>query len=313
MWQRAVLSAHSLHLESAFLVSHATLRSQTGPMSEPVLLDGKSLAASIRAKLANRVTDKAKLGKKPPVLATILVGADPASATYVRMKGRACEEAGIGSRKIELPASTTTQQLLTVIDTLNEDADVHGILLQHPVPGQIDERAAFDRISPEKDVDGVTAGGFGRVSFGISGSYPSCTPAGIVRLLDEYKIPLSGKHAVVVGRSPILGKPMAALLVNRDSTVTICHSRTQDLPSHLGRADIIVAAVGKPNFIRGEWLREGVVVIDAGYNAGNVGDTDFASCAARASYITPVPGGVGPMTIAMLLVHTVDSALGTHT
>ncbi len=277
---------------------------------KPVLLDGRTLAAQIRSELAARVRAHVERGGLPPTLATVLVGEDPASATYVRMKARACEEAGIRSRRIELPKSTTTTELLAVIDGLNEDKAVNGILLQHPVPDQIDERAAFDRIAPEKDVDGVTAGGFGRVSFGIPGAYPSCTPAGIVRLLDSYNIPLSGCHAVVVGRSPILGKPMAALLLNRDCTVTVCHSKTENLPSHLERADLVVAAVGRPNFIQGSWLRDGVVVVDAGYNPGNVGDAHFDTCAERASHITPVPGGVGPMTIAMLLQHTVHSAIG---
>ena len=277
-------------------------------MSNPVLLNGKELAARIRADLGLLVRDLKARGHKPPTLATILVGDDPASATYVHMKGKACHEAGIGSRRMQLPDSTTTEQLLATIDRLNGDADVHGILLQHPVPPHIDERAAFDRILPEKDVDGVTSAGYGRICFAMDGAFPSCTPAGIIRLIDEYKLPLSGRHAVVVGRSPILGKPMAALLLNRDCTVTVCHSRTADLASHLARADLVVAAVGKPNFIRGEWLKQGVVLIDAGYNPGNIGDAHFDSCFRKASCITPVPGGVGPMTIAMLLVHTVASA-----
>ena len=271
------------------------------------ILDGKTLASRIREELGTRVGKMTTAGKKAPVLATILVGSDPSSATYVKMKGKACESIGMGSRRIELGESTTTEELLKTIDDLNADGDVHGILLQHPVPAQIDERAAFDRILPEKDVDGVTSCGFGRVSFGMP-SYPSCTPAGIMRLLDEYEIPLSGKRAVVVGRSPILGRPMAMLLLNRDCTVTICHSRTKDLAAHLREADIVVAAVGRPEFIRGEDLKQGVVVIDAGYNPGNVGDVHYESCAAKSSYITPVPGGVGPMTLAMLLSHTVDSA-----
>lgn len=279
-------------------------------MAQPILLDGKQLAGRITGELRQRVEALVQAGKPAPVLATILVGADPASATYVRMKGKACEAAGIGSRRIELGEKTTTAELLAVIDDLNNDPAVNGILLQHPVPPQVDERAAFDRILPQKDVDGVTSAGFGRVSFALEGSYPSCTPAGIIRLMEAYDIPFSGKHAVVVGRSPILGKPMAALLLNRDCTVTICHSRTRDLEKHLAAADIVVAAVGKPNFIRGEALKEGVVVMDAGYNAGNIGDAHFDSCAAKASHITPVPGGVGPMTIAMLLEHTVASA--TH-
>ncbi|MEQ9366375.1 MAG: tetrahydrofolate dehydrogenase/cyclohydrolase catalytic domain-containing protein [Leptospirales bacterium] len=272
-------------------------------MAEPVILDGKKLAGEIRADLKDRV---AKLGRKP-ALATILVGADPASATYVKMKGKACESIGMTSRRIELPATTQTDALLRIIDELNQDPDVHGILLQHPVPENVDERAAFDRIAASKDVDGVTTLGFGKISFGLD-AYASCTPAGMIRLMDEYKIPIEGKHAVVVGRSPILGKPMALLLLERNATVTVCHSRTQNIEEHLAKADIVVAAVGKANFIKGASLKAGVVVMDAGYNEGNVGDADYESCYKKASHITPVPGGVGPMTIAMLLAHTVQAA-----
>ncbi len=274
---------------------------------ETVILDGKALSAKIKEELRERVAKLKASGAAAPSLATILVGDDPASETYVRMKVKACEAVGMGSRKLELPKETTTDELLAAIDELNADASINGILLQHPVPSQIDERAAFDRILPEKDVDGVTSAGFGAISFGMP-AYASCTPGGMIRLLDEYKIELSGKKAVVVGRSPILGRPMAMLLLHRDCTVTICHSRTKDLPGELADADIVVAAVGKPNFIKGEWLKEGVVVLDAGYNPGNVGDAHYESCAEKASHITPVPGGVGPMTIAMLLANTVESA-----
>lgn len=274
---------------------------------QPRLLDGKAVSEKIRADLKKRVSALSARWSSPPVLVTILVGNNPSSETYVRMKGKACESIGLGSRKIHLPDSARTEELLSVIDECNRDQAVRGILLQHPSPPQIDERAAFERILVDKDVDGVTASGYGRMSLGMP-SYPACTPAGIVRLLDDYKIPLGGKHAVVVGRSPILGKPMAALLLNRDCTVTICHSKTVDLPGYVRQADIVVAACGKPEFIRGEWIKEGAVVVDAGYNEGNVGDAHFESCAARASWITPVPGGVGPMTITMLLDHTVQSA-----
>jgi len=274
---------------------------------EPVILDGKAVSDRIKVDLARRVKSLVDAGHPAPILATILVGSDPASATYVKMKGRACESVGMVSKKIELPGTTTTEELLKIIDECNQNPEISGILLQHPVPGAIDERAAFDRILPEKDVDGVTSCGFGQISFGLP-AYPSCTPAGMIRLIDEYKISLSGKRAVVVGRSPILGRPMAMLLLNRDCTVTICHSRTADLQAELKDADIVVAAVGKPNFIRGEWLKEGVVVLDAGYNPGNVGDVEYDSCLKKSSHITPVPGGVGPMTIAMLLTHSVESA-----
>lgn len=273
----------------------------------PVLMDGKSLAAKIREDLKTRVARLVEAGSPNPVLATILVGDDPASATYVKMKGKACESIGMGSLKIELPQSTTTEELLARIEECNADPNIHGILLQHPVPPQVDERLAFDAIAPEKDADGVTTLGFGRVSFGEP-AYACCTPAGILRLLDEYAIPLEGSHAVVVGRSAILGRPVAMMLLNRNCTVTICHSKTQNLPDRVRDADIVVAAVGRPNFIQGDWIREGAVVIDAGYNPGNIGDADFQACSKRASYITPVPGGVGPMTIAMLLTHTVEAA-----
>lgn len=271
---------------------------------KPVLLDGKSLAEKIRTQLAPRV---ARLKAHSPALATILVGVDPASATYVRMKVRACESIGLRSLRVDLPESATTADLLARIDALNADTAVCGILLQHPSPAQIDERQAFDRIALEKDVDGVTTLGFGRLSFGLP-AFGSCTPAGIMRLLEEYRIPLEGKNAVVIGRSAILGRPMAAMLLAKNCTVTVCHSRTADLPAHVRQADLVIAACGRPHLVRGEWLKEAAVVVDAGYNPGNVGDADFESCLKRASYITPVPGGVGPMTIAMLLEHSVLAA-----
>lgn len=272
-----------------------------------VVLDGKQLAADTEAALRTRVEAlKAKSGRTP-ILATILVGGDPASATYVRMKGNACQRVGMDSLKVELPESTTTEQLLTEIRKLNDNPDVHGILLQHPVPHQIDERACFDAIALEKDVDGVTCLGFGRMAMGEA-AYGSATPAGIMTLLQHYNIPLAGKHAVVVGRSPILGKPMAFMLLNANCTVTICHSRTENLPAHIGQADIVVGAVGKPEFIRGEWIKDGAVVVDAGYHPGNVGDIALAAIKDRASAYTPVPGGVGPMTISTLIRQTVEAA-----
>ena len=276
-------------------------------MSESTLLDGKALSEKMRVSMQERIERLVQAGNERPVLATILVGSDPASATYVRMKGRACEAVGMLSERIELPGQKTTEQLLKVIDTLNANPQVRGILLQHPVPEQIDERLAFDRIDATRDVDGVTTLGFGKISFADQ-AYPSCTPAGIMRLLAEYDIALSGLKAVVIGRSPILGKPMAMLLLNANCTVTICHSRTVDLAREVSEADLVVAACGKPRLLRGEWLKPGVIVVDAGYNPGNVGDADFESCAQKAAYITPVPGGVGPMTITMLLEHTVQSA-----
>ncbi len=274
---------------------------------EPIILDGKALAQKIREDLKVRVEKMKQAGHSIPILATILVGSDPASATYVKMKVKATEGVGMVSKRVDLPEDTTTEQLLKVIDDLNADESVRGILLQHPVPSQIDERKCFDQISAEKDVDGVTTLGFGRISFGDE-AYGSCTPAGMIRLMDEYGIELEGKHAVVVGRSPILGKPMAMMLLERNCTVTICHSRTKDLPAIVKTADIVVAALGKPEFIKGDWIKEGAVVLDAGYNEGNVGDAEYEACAKKASHITPVPGGVGPMTIAMLIEQTVESA-----
>jgi methylenetetrahydrofolate dehydrogenase (NADP+)/methenyltetrahydrofolate cyclohydrolase len=223
------------------------------------------------------------------------------------MKQNRSRKAGIASRHVALPSTTTTTDLVNTIQGLSADPSVHGILLQHPVPAQIDERAAFEAIAPSKDVDGVTMHSFAAMSFGEPG-FASCTPAGIIRLLDHYEVPLSGQHAVVIGRSPILGKPAAMLLLARDATVTVCHSRTTDLPTIVGTADIVVAAVGRPNFVRGAWLKPGAVIVDAGYNEGNVGDVAFAEAAERARLITPVPGGVGPMTIAILLAQTVDAA-----
>ncbi|MHC8523701.1 bifunctional 5,10-methylenetetrahydrofolate dehydrogenase/5,10-methenyltetrahydrofolate cyclohydrolase [Rossellomorea sp. H39__3] len=273
---------------------------------EPLILNGSKVATEVKEQLKIRVEALKEQGVTP-CLATVLVGDDPSSATYVKMKGNACAKIGMESRKIHLPAETTTEELLAVLDGLNDDSTVHGILLQHPVPSQIDERAAFERISIEKDVDGVTSHGFGQNALGF-GEFPSCTPAAIMEIIDYYNVDPKGKHAVVVGRSPILGKPVSMMLLNRNATVTTCHSYTENLPALLADADIVVAAVGKPNFIQGDWLKEGAIVLDAGYNPGNVGDIDYESCYAKASAITPVPGGVGPVTISMLLKQTVDAA-----
>ncbi|MGS2716544.1 bifunctional methylenetetrahydrofolate dehydrogenase/methenyltetrahydrofolate cyclohydrolase FolD [Eionea flava] len=271
------------------------------------LLDGKLIAKQTETELSARIDHLKKTSAgRTPILATILVGSDPASATYVNMKGNACQRIGMNSLKIELPETTTTQQLLAKIDELNNNPDVHGILLQHPVPAQIDERACFDAISLEKDVDGVTCLGFGRMSMGEE-AYGCATPKGIMRLLEAYDIELSGKHAVVVGRSPILGKPMAMMLLGANATVTICHSRTQNLSEHIKQADILVGAVGKPEFIKAEWIKDGAVVVDAGYHPGGVGDIELAPLIDRVAAYTPVPGGVGPMTINTLIYQSVAS------
>ncbi|MDP1519804.1 bifunctional methylenetetrahydrofolate dehydrogenase/methenyltetrahydrofolate cyclohydrolase FolD [Porticoccus litoralis] len=272
-----------------------------------LILDGKAVAQKTEAALSERVNAlKEKSGGQTPILATILVGGDPASATYVRMKQNACKRVGMESIAVEMPESTTTEQLLAKIEELNANPNCHGILLQHPVPEQIDERLCFDSIALEKDVDGVTCLGFGRMAMGEF-AYGSATPQGIMRLLEAYDIPLSGKHAVVVGRSPILGKPMAMMLLNANATVTICHSRTENLPAMIATADIVVGAVGKPEFIKAEWIKDGAVVVDAGYHPGGVGDIELAPLHDRAAALTPVPGGVGPMTINTLILQSVDA------
>ena len=274
------------------------------------LLDGTTLAKQIETSMQSRVAAiKAKTGRTPS-LATILVGEDPASATYVRMKGNACKRVGMDSIKVEMPSTTTTEQLIAKIDALNNDPDVHGILLQHPVPAHIDERACFEQIDLAKDVDGVTSLGFGRMSM-QQPAYGSCTPQGIMHILNHYGIELAGREAVVVGRSAILGKPMAMMLLNANCTVTICHSKTKDLAAHIQRADIIVGAVGVPELIKAEWIKKGAIVIDAGFHPtanGGVGDVELQGVEQIASAYTPVPGGVGPMTINTLIRQTVEAA-----
>ncbi|WP_179957642.1 bifunctional methylenetetrahydrofolate dehydrogenase/methenyltetrahydrofolate cyclohydrolase FolD [Exilibacterium tricleocarpae] len=272
-----------------------------------LILDGKALAQQTEQALSRRVAAlKEKSGGQTPILATILVGDDPASATYVRMKGNACRRVGMDSLQVEMPTTTSTAELLAKIGELNDNPNVHGILLQHPVPPQIDERACFDAIALSKDVDGVTCLGFGRMSMGEA-AYGCATPKGIMRLLEGYDIPLEGRHAVVLGRSPILGKPMAMMLLNANATVTICHSRTRQLPDLVRQADIVVAAVGKPAFVRADWVKDGAVVVDAGYHPGGVGDVELAPLAERVAAYTPVPGGVGPMTINTLIYQSVEA------
>ena len=276
-------------------------------MFQAQLMDGAGLARRIVEETAARAAGVKQRAGVSPCLATVLVGEDPASVTYVRMKQNRSRKADIESRRVTLPAATTTAELVDTLSALSGDPAVHGILLQHPVGPHIDERAAFEAIAPEKDVDGVTLSSYSAMSFGLPG-FVSCTSGGIMRLLDEYGVDPAGKRAVVVGRSAILGKPVGMLLLGRDATVTYCHSRTTDLSSAVREADIVVAAVGRPRLIRGEDIKPGAVVVDAGYNAGNVGDDDFGSARDRASLITPVPGGVGPMTIAVLLEQTVTGA-----
>ena len=271
-----------------------------------IILDGKKLATLSEEFIKKEVSELVSEGITP-TLATILVGHDPASETYVKMKRNTCKRVGMDSIAIELPESTTTEELLKTIEDLNLDLNVHGILLQHPTPTHIDERKCFDSIDIEKDVDGVTCLGFGNMAMGM-GAYGSCTPAGIVRLIEHYELEVEGKHAVVVGRSPILGKPMAMMLLNLNATVTICHSRTQNIDSIIKQADVIVGAVGIPEFIKTEWIKKGAIVIDAGFHPEKCGDIDLSEMSNISSAYTPVPGGVGPMTINTLILHTMQSA-----
>ena len=272
----------------------------------PIVLDGKSLSQSMEKELTSRVSVLKEKTGDVPLLATVLVGSDPASTTYIKMKVNACKRIGMNTIKIGLPEETTTSQLMHKIADLNANTEVHGIILQHPVPAQINERRCFNAINIEKDVDGVTCSGFGNMSMGEP-AYGSCTPTGIMRLLKHYNIEISAKHAVIVGRSPILGKPMAMMLLNENATVTTCHSKTKDLIHHLKQADIVVGAVGIPKFIKSDWIKENSVVIDAGYHPEKCGDIDLDRVKEKCYAYTPVPGGVGPMTINTLLLQTVES------
>jgi len=271
-----------------------------------ILLDGKELSRISEESIKKKVQELSSKNIKP-TLATILVGNDPASETYVKMKRNTCARVGMESIAVELSEDTTTEELLEKIRSLNNDVNVHGILLQHPVPSQIDERLCFDEIDINKDVDGVTCLGFGNMSMGLD-AYGSCTPAGIIRLINHHNIQVEGLNAVVVGRSPILGKPMAMMLLNMNATVTICHSRTTNLDLIIKNADIIVGAVGIPKFIKSDWIKKGAVVIDAGYHPEKCGDIDLDNIEKIASAYTPVPGGVGPMTINTLILQTLQSA-----
>ncbi len=276
-------------------------------MNNPLVLDGKTLAKQIEADLKTRVEKIKAAAQVTPILATILVGDDPASVTYVKMKGNACQRVGIDSLKIELPGNATTEAVIAKITELNRNERVHGILLQHPVPGHIDEQSCFNTIAIDKDVDGVNTHSFGNMAMKLE-SFKSATPLAILTVLKHYRIEIEGKEVVVVGRSPILGKPAAMMLLNENATVTICHSKTRNLAAIIQRADILIGAVGKPRFIQGDWLREGVVLVDAGYNPGNVGDIDLENSVPKCSAYTPVPGGIGPMTISSLIRQTVEAA-----
>jgi len=270
------------------------------------IIDGKGIAATVRDEIRERVRQLRHDGHGVPGLAVILVGEDPASAAYVRSKTKACEDVGIASRQITFPSFISQDELADSIRSLNRDSSVHGILVQLPLPKHLDERAALEMVDPAKDVDGFTYANIGRLVENRARFVP-CTPAGILELLDREKIEIAGTHAVVVGRSEIVGKPIAMLLLHRNATVTICHSRTADLGAETRRADILVAAVGRARLVTGSMVKPGAVVIDVGINRVEgklIGDADFASVAPVASAITPVPGGVGPMTVAMLLRNT---------
>jgi len=275
-------------------------------MEQPLILDGRVLAREIEAELRIKV-ERLRVAGQIPSLATILVGDNPSSRTYVKMKRNACARIGLMSASIELPDTATTDELLSKIKELNEDPTICGILLQHPLPKQIDEQACFNAISLAKDVDGVNTGSFGAMTMQME-SFKSATPLAIMTILKRYQIKLAGLNAVVIGRSPILGKPVAMMLLNANATVTICHSQTRDLPSIVKNADLLVAAIGKPKFVQGDWIKEGAVLIDAGYNEGNIGDIDLDAAAPKSSAYTPVPGGVGPVTIACLLTQAVAAA-----
>nr|CRH07771.1 bifunctional protein [include 5, 10-methylene-tetrahydrofolate dehydrogenase; 5, 10-methylene-tetrahydrofolate cyclohydrolase] [Candidatus Magnetococcus massalia] len=279
------------------------------------VIDGKAVALSLREDLRVEVEQLQKNHQLTPGLAVVLVGDDPASHVYVRNKKIACEKAGIASFSHELPDTTSEADLLALIDQLNQDEKVHGILVQLPLPKHIDDKKILEAISPAKDADGFHPYNVGRLATGDP-TFQPCTPWGVMELLKSAGVDPNGKHAVVVGRSNIVGKPVALMLLAAHATVTICHSRTPDLPATVGQADIVIAAVGRAKMIPGDWLKEGAVVIDVGINRDDdgklCGDVDYASCAEKASAITPVPGGVGPMTIAMLLKNTVEGAKRTH-
>lgn len=276
-------------------------------MSNPIILDGRILAQEVHADLQKRAALIIQKTGIKPVLATILVGDNPSSVTYVRMKGNACTRVGIDSLKVIMPENSTTDEVIDEIKKLNDDVNVTGILLQHPVPQHIDEQRCFNHISMDKDADGVNTNSFGAMAMQLD-SFKSATPLAIMSLLNRYDINVAGKEAVIIGRSPILGKPVAMMLLNADATITVCHSKTKSLSDIVKRADIVVAAIGKPLFVQADWIKEESILIDAGYNKGNVGDIDLVNAAPKSSAYTPVPGGVGPVTIIKLIEQTIIAA-----
>lgn len=280
------------------------------------IIDGKAISEQIKSEVAAEVAQMVASGKPAPGLAVVLVGENKASQVYVSMKKKACEKAGIYSREIRLEQDVSMPRLLETIDELNKDSAIHGILVQLPLPSHLDEHAVLNHILPEKDVDGFHPINVGNLSLKLDGFVP-CTPLGVMEMLKRSNIETAGKNALVLGRSNIVGKPMAMLLTNAHATVTVAHSKTRDLPAEIGRADILVAAIGKPEFVKGAWIKEGAVVIDVGINSIDdpkaargyrlVGDVEYQTAYDRAAHITPVPGGVGPMTIAMLLANTLKA------
>lgn len=272
-------------------------------MPDSLILDGRQLARQLEARNSFRQWSQ------QPVLAILQVGREAASSTYARMKIKACQRVGIGVVMEQLPSSATTEEVLALITRWNQDPAISGIMMEHPVPAHINERLCFDTIEPAKDVDGANAVSFGRLAMGDP-AFGSATPSGIMHLLRHYGIEVEGKEAVVLGRSAILGRPMAAMLLNAHATVTICHSRTQNLPDIVRRADLVVAALHKERFVQADWMKPGAVVIDAGFHASGHGDVDLEAVAPRCSAWTPVPGGVGPMTVITLLMHTLAAAQG---
>ncbi|HHF2915237.1 bifunctional methylenetetrahydrofolate dehydrogenase/methenyltetrahydrofolate cyclohydrolase FolD [Vibrio diabolicus] len=279
-------------------------------------IDGTLISQTVRSEVAARVKARVEAGLRAPGLAVVLVGEDPASQVYVGSKRRACEEVGFVSKSFDLPASSSEEELLALIDELNNDDEIDGILVQLPLPAGIDTTHVLERIHPEKDVDGFHPYNVGRLVQRIP-KLRSCTPKGIITLLDRYNIELRGKHAVVVGASNIVGRPMTLELLLAGCTTTTCHRFTKDLESHVRQADVVVVAVGKPNFIPGEWIKKGAVVIDVGINrldSGKlVGDVEYDKARESASFITPVPGGVGPMTVASLIENTMLACEQFHT
>lgn len=274
-----------------------------------VIIEGKKLAKEIREKLKEEVIQLKEKGIYPQ-LAVVMVGEDKASKVYVKNKSKACEEVGIGYEEILLPEDTTKETLLQTIEKLNQREDIHGILLQSPIPKQLDIYDAFETIDFRKDVDGFHPVNIGRLALNRQ-TFISCTPHGIMRMLEAYQISIKGANAVIIGRSNIVGKPLAQCLLNQDATVTICHSKTKQIEEITKKADIVIVAIGKPNFLTADMIKPGAVVIDVGINrleTGLVGDVDFESVSQKAGYITPVPGGVGPMTIAMLLQNVIIAA-----